>query len=189
MNRRRALLVMATLAMAWSFSACGETDSATSPAPLSTGSSTAATGADASAAPFTARTLIEAFSRAGFDVEVRRPKGFGIYGTSAGRTDLLIGAWAVQVNVFPSEAVAKKAVAGVSADGTSIKGLELYEFIGPEHVFARGRIIVLYVESDPRRIDRPVRVRDARVLEVLESLMGPQFAGQGLSDVTSPPGS
>jgi hypothetical protein len=64
----------------------------------------------------------------------------------------------------------------------------MYEFIGPVHHFRRGPVIALYVEREPRTMDQPIRARDARVLDVLERLMGPQFAGQGPLDVTSLPG-
>jgi hypothetical protein len=185
-----ALAVAFVLAGALTLAACGGSGSSEPPTPLNaTGSPEAASAGAGSAEAFTTASLVAAFADGGIEVTARRSVGYSVFGAGAHCTELLIGSRAVQVYVLPGRAAAKKAVAGVSADGTSIKGLELYEFISPEHVFARGRIIVLYVESDPRRIDRPVRVRDARVLEVLESLMGPQFAGQGLSDVTSPPGS
>ena len=175
-----ALAVIIVLAGALTLAACGGSGSSEPPTPLSaTGSPEAASvGAGAgSAEPFTTDSLIAAFADGGIEVTARRSVGYSVFGAGAHCTELLIDSRAVQVYVLPGRAAAKKAVAGVSADGTSIKGLELYEFIGPEHVFARGRIVVLYVESEPRRIDRPVRARDARVLDVLESLMGPELAG------------
>ena len=194
-----ALAVIIVLAGALTLAACGGSGSSEPPTPLpATGSPEAASVGAVSAEPFTTETLIAAFEDAGLTVESRPSKGRAIFGTGARCAELHIGARAVLVYVFPSEAVAKKAVGGVSADGTSISevsrrgaytGFAMYEFIGPVHHFARGRIIALYVERGGRTQDQPLRARDARVLEVLESLMGPQFAGQGPLDVTSLPGS
>jgi hypothetical protein len=173
-----ALAVVLVLAGTLTLAACGGSGSSEPPTPLTaTGSPEAASAGAGSAEPFTTASLVAAFADGGIEVTARRSVGYSVFGAGAHCTELLIDSRAVQVYVLPGRAAAKKAVAGVSADGTSIKGLELYEFIGPEHVFARGRIVVLYVESEPRRIDRPVRARDARVLDVLESLMGPELAG------------
>jgi hypothetical protein len=184
-----ALAVVLILAVALTLAACGGSGSPEPSTPLpATGSPEAASAGAVAAEPFTTETLIAAFEDAGLTVKARPWKGRAIFGTGARCTELLFGPRGVEVSVFPSEKVADKAVAGVSEDGTTISAVSprgtyesfaAYEFIGPVHHFARGRIIVFYVERGGRLPDQPLRGRDARILAVLESVLGPQFAGQG----------
>jgi hypothetical protein len=185
MDGRHWLLVMAALALMLPLAACGGSGEAPPVRPLP---AAASAGAAAVPAPLTVDAVTEALTAAGLTVKTRSREGRSIYGSGARRSDLLIGPSTVQVFVFPSMAVTKQAVAGVSPDGTSIsvvsrrgayEGFAMYEFIGPVHHFTRDRVIALFVERRPRPPDQPMGVRDARVLEVLETVMGPQFAGQG----------
>jgi hypothetical protein len=53
----------------------------------------------------------------------------------------------------------------------------MYEFTGRPHLYSRDRVLALFVESGGRSVGQPLAEQDKRVIEVLESTMGPQFAG------------
>jgi hypothetical protein len=70
----------------------------------------------------------------------------------------------VQVYEYADAAAAQADAAQIGPDGNPRTAI--IEWIAPPHFFQTGRIIVLYVGSDPG------------VLDVLNQLIGPQFAGQ-----------
>jgi len=75
-----------------------------------------------------------------------------------------VGGADVQVFEFQNESDAKAANLTVSEDGTEI-GTSIIRWIGPPHFYAQGKLIVLYVGENPE------------VSNLLEDLLGPQFAG------------
>ena len=88
---------------------------------------------------------------------------------SASGVRLLVNGHQVSVYAFPTSEGAAAAAGGVSADGSSIVGDGVaYNvlWVGPPHFFLRERVIVLYVGDD------------VEILELLEGILGPQFAGE-----------
>ncbi len=85
---------------------------------------------------------------------------------------------AVQVFVYPDAAEADSEAAQVAPNGSSI-GTTMASWIGPPHFFRAETMVVLYVGQDQT------------VIELLENVLGPQFAGaesfQGPSLGTEPP--
>ena len=71
----------------------------------------------------------------------------------------------VQVFEYEDEAAAQAEAGRVSPDGSSI-GTTAVLWVAPPHFFASGRVLVLYLGDDPG------------VLDLLQSVLGPQFAGQ-----------
>jgi hypothetical protein len=72
----------------------------------------------------------------------------------------------IELYAFDGEAAAAEMVAQISADGSQI-GRSVVDWIAPPHFYENGNLIVLYVGEDPR------------IIMLLESLLGPQFAGDG----------
>ena len=88
---------------------------------------------------------------------------------SASGVRLLVNGHQVSVYGFPTNEGAAAAAGGVSADGSTIVGDGVaYNvlWVGPPHFFLRERVIVLYVGDD------------GEILELLEGVLGPQFAGR-----------
>ena len=80
--------------------------------------------------------------------------------------------WAIKVNAadvqvfeYPDEAAAEAEAAQVAPDGGSI-GTTMVMWVEAPHFYKTGKLIVLYVGSD------------AAVTALLESVLGPQFAGR-----------
>jgi hypothetical protein len=71
----------------------------------------------------------------------------------------------VQVFHFADAAAAEAQAAGISPTGTSI-GTTKVQWIGPPHFYRTNAVLTLYVGDNER------------VLKVLETVLGPQFAGQ-----------
>lgn len=91
---------------------------------------------------------------------------------------ILVDGEAVQVFEYPDSDQAAAEAAQVAPDGSSI-GTSMVSWIGPPHFFQSGKLIVIYVgENQP-------------LIEHLESILGPQFAGavssQPPSSETEPP--
>ena len=70
----------------------------------------------------------------------------------------------IQVFEYEDAASAEAQVELVSPDGSSV-GTSMVTWVGPPHFYQAGRLIVLYVGDD------------ATTLQILESVLGPQFAG------------
>ncbi|CAE6493362.1 hypothetical protein [Candidatus Nitrosotenuis uzonensis] len=77
---------------------------------------------------------------------------------------LSVGGTDIQVYEFESESDAKAAMQTISEDGTQI-GTSIIRWIDVPHFYASNKIIVLYVGQNPE------------ITSLLESLLGPQFAG------------
>ena len=71
----------------------------------------------------------------------------------------------VQVFEFSGEEEANAAVQSISQDGSSI-GTTMVTWVAAPHFYRGGRLIVLYVGED------------GGVIEVLDQVLGPQFAGR-----------
>jgi hypothetical protein len=71
----------------------------------------------------------------------------------------------VQVFEFPGEQEVNAAVQSISQDGSSI-GTSMVTWVAAPHFYKGGRLIVLYVGED------------GAVIEVLDQVLGPQFAGR-----------
>ncbi len=103
------------------------------------------------------------------------------FGPDAERVALLVGGPGgsrIEFYRFPDAETAAKAAAGVSEDGFEIPtdtGTANVQWVGPPHYFAKGRMIVLYVENAGNDADGSI---DRSVLAVLRDVMGDQFAGR-----------
>jgi hypothetical protein len=71
----------------------------------------------------------------------------------------------VQVYVYETAEALEAEAAQIAEDGSSI-GTSMVDWVEPPHFFKSGRILVLYLGEDPN------------ILIVLESILGPQFAGR-----------
>lgn len=72
---------------------------------------------------------------------------------------------AVQVFEYPDSGSADSEARLVSADGGTV-GTTMIHWVDSPHFYKAGRLIVLYVGSDPA------------IMSLLESVLGPQFAGR-----------
>jgi hypothetical protein len=108
-------------------------------------------------------SLVEALRDAGVKVELQDTIQQEFFTPQA----QLIGinAAGIQVYEYASEAEMEAEARLVAPDGGSI-GTSMVNWVEPPHFFRTGRIIVLYLGSD------------AAILRLLESLLGPQFAGR-----------
>jgi len=70
----------------------------------------------------------------------------------------------VQVFEYPSAGAAQADARQIRPDGSGT-ATTMVDWIAPPHFFLRGRVLVLYVGNDPPAIN------------VLKSVLGPQFAG------------
>jgi hypothetical protein len=139
-----------------------------------------------SPATFSAQTLADAFSVAGFRTRIQPGQADGIFGSAVDWQILSVGNERLELFVFSSASVLERAVARVAADGSaipqikangSIGGVAMVEWKGRPHLFARGRVLALFVESGPRTTGQSLSPGDVRVIEILTRSMGPQFAG------------
>lgn len=80
----------------------------------------------------------------------------------------------VQVFEYNDESAADAEAALVSPDGSLI-GMTMVSWVAPPHFYKAGRIIVLYVGDDQLAID------------LLESVLGPQFAGRSEIEIELAP--
>lgn len=71
----------------------------------------------------------------------------------------------VQLFEYSSASAASADASRISPDGSGTANTRI-SWVAPPHFFLKGRVMVLYVGSDPA------------VLSLLQSLLGPQFAGR-----------
>ncbi|HEY3305775.1 MAG TPA: hypothetical protein VGL70_19790 [Candidatus Binatia bacterium] len=115
------------------------------------------------APPMTYPLLVERLRAAGAAVE---PAG-GVdqpFFSGAGKA-IRIGGEDVQVFQYPTAAAAEAEARRVSRDGSAI-GTAKPHWIGTPHFYRQGRLLVLYLGEEKK------------VLQVLEAVLGRQFAGQ-----------
>lgn len=186
MGKRRALVLVTAISATILLTGCQNRRAGNPPQTTAPSVESTPAGVNAAPSPFSTSTLVAAFADAGLSARVRPAMGQSIFGPGSSRRMLAIGKAWVQLYLFADASVAKKAAGGVSADGTSIprvsrngvvQGGGMYEFTGRPHLYIRGRAIALFVESGGRSAGQPLAGQDKRLIEVLESAMGPQFAG------------
>lgn len=107
-------------------------------------------------------SLITALEGAGVTVEDAGPIAQVFLGPE-GRI-LRAGGQDLQVFEYPDEAAAEHEAETIAPDG-SFAATTMIAWVDTPHFYQAGRLIVLYVGSD------------AATLELLEGLLGPQFAG------------
>ena len=108
-------------------------------------------------------TLISALEGSGATVEIGEPVSQVFF--SAEGTVLKVNGVDVQVFEYQSPEEMENEASQVSPDGGSI-GTSMVTWVDVPHFYKTNRIIVLYVGND------------ASVLDVLESALGPEFAGR-----------
>ena len=123
---------------------------------------TSATSSDSSGAQDLA-SLVKALENAGATVESGEPVTQTFF-TPEGQTLKVNGA-DLQVFEYESADAMQKEAAQVAPDGGSV-GTSAMMWIDTPHFYKAGRIIVLYLGSDKA------------VLDLLDKVMGTQFAGQ-----------
>lgn len=107
-------------------------------------------------------SLVEALEAAGATLETLEESQLSLFDIAA--QSIVVNGTQVQIFEFLDEAEAQAAAATVGEDGTSI-GDAVMRWTDAPHFYQMGRLIVLYVGSD------------ADVLSLLESVLGPHFAG------------
>ena len=107
--------------------------------------------------------LIAALQAAGATVEVGDPISQDFFGPEG--NILKVNGADVQVFEYESADTMENEASQVAPDGGSI-GTSMVSWMDAPHFYKTGRIISLYVGSDQT------------ILDVLEMVMGPQFAGQ-----------
>jgi len=107
--------------------------------------------------------LIAALQAAGATVEVGDPISQDFFGPEG--NILKVNGADVQVFEYESADAMENEASQVAPDGGSI-GTSMVSWMDAPHFYKTGRIISLYVGSDQT------------ILDVLEMVMGPQFAGQ-----------
>jgi len=124
-------------------------------------------GADQAPTPVAAVSetdlLIASFRAAGASVELDGTISQSFF-TPLGQI-IRVNGQDVQVFVYADEATAQGEAAKVSADGSAV-GSEQVAWVASPHFFHQGKLIVLYVGDE------------ATVLQVLQSVLGEQFAGR-----------
>jgi hypothetical protein len=106
--------------------------------------------------------LIAALHTSGATVETGEPVSQPFFTPEA--SIIKVNGADVQVFEYESAEVMESEASQVSSDGGSI-GTSMVSWMDTPHFYKTGKIIVLYVGSDPT------------VLEPLEGVLGPQFAG------------
>jgi hypothetical protein len=108
-------------------------------------------------------SLVDALRAAGATVELGEPVEQVFF--SVGGDILKVNGADVQVFEYNSVEAMEADTAQVSSDGGSI-GTSMVTWVATPHFYKAGRILVLYVGDDPA------------ILELLEGMLGPQFAGR-----------
>jgi len=111
------------------------------------------------------KQLSAALQRKGATAEVAEimPRDFMPFSVPAAR--VLVNGNSVHVFEYATVSAADAEAARVSADGSSIGNTQVL-WVSTPHFFRRDRLIVLYVGTDDR------------IIQMLASLLGPQFAGR-----------
>jgi hypothetical protein len=122
----------------------------------------ACSGQPASAQGFGAEEFIEALRAQGMDAEKGDPVEqafFSVIGDS-----INFDGESVQVFEYDSAETMESDAVLVDADGSPI-GTSMINWVATPHFYKKGRILVLYIGDN------------AETLKLLESVLGPQFAG------------
>jgi hypothetical protein len=108
-------------------------------------------------------SFLAALQRAGASAEVADPIEQIFFSTPG--SIIKVNGMDVQVFEYESEQAMEAEVSQVAPDGGSI-GTSMVSWIDRPHFYKAGRIIVLYVGSD------------TTILNLLNNILGPQFAGR-----------
>ncbi|GAB4577342.1 MAG: hypothetical protein Fur0022_00730 [Anaerolineales bacterium] len=108
-------------------------------------------------------SLVEALRAAGATVEPADPVSQPFFGPEG--QVLKVNGQDVQVFEYPDDAAAERDAETISPDGSSTT-TTMITWIDAPHFYKTGKLIVLYVGSEEG------------TLQLLESVLGPQFAGQ-----------
>ena len=155
------LLSISTLLMWASLTACtGQQAAASTELPKQT----QASSTEAQPQPVTEMTsLVDAFRAAGATVDPDQPVEQPFFSVKG--EILKINGADNQVFEYSTAEEMEADAAKVAPDGGSI-GTSMVSWIEPPHFYKAGRIIVLYVGQDQA------------ILDLLKSILGPQFAGR-----------
>ena len=108
-------------------------------------------------------SLVEALKAAGATVEASDPVSQAFLSPEG--QGLKVNGQDIQVFEYPDEAAAEQEAQTISPNGSSTT-TTMITWIDAPHFYRSGKLIVIYIGSD------------AGTLEIFESLLGPQFAGQ-----------
>lgn len=112
--------------------------------------------------------LVDALRAAGATVRLDGPVSQPFFAVTGQR--IIVGDQDLQVFEFPAATAAEAAAAGISADGGTVRSasgsIAQVDWVAPPHFFRAGRAVVLYVGTD------------GTLLNLLEQVLGPQFAGR-----------
>ena len=143
---------------------------------------TTATTASSGGSIYSCEALADALEAAGLSVSTTDGDSSPPFEGMATHARLLVdGVAAVEVFTFPTAAAAS-AASQVDAGGAGYPqadgGWVQVEWVGLPHVFARDRLIVIYVEGAQVGTSPAVRATiDQTTLQTLRSQMGEEFAG------------
>jgi hypothetical protein len=146
---KRSVLVMLVLVCTYSLSACAENIPVTGPTEILSTEDQA--------------SLLAALQTEGATVEVGDPIVQDFF-TVEGQI-IQVNGVDLQIFEYENEAAMEADAAQVAPDGGSI-GTSMVNWIDPPHFYKSGRILVLYLGSDQA------------ILDLLDKVLGPQFAGQ-----------
>ena len=107
-------------------------------------------------------SLVDALRAKGFKVEPTEKISQPFFSVEAQTIDVV--GRRLQVYEYATEKAMNEEAAKVSPDGTSV-GNSKVSWIEPPHFYKVGRILVLYIGTD------------SNVINVLDEIIGPQFAG------------
>lgn len=145
-------------------------------------SATTATTASSGGSTYSCKALADALKAAGLSVSTTDGGSSPPFEGMATHARLLADGATVEVFTFPTAAAASAAASQVDTGGTGYPQADgnwiQVEWVGSPHVFARDRLIVIYVEEAQVGTSPAVRaVIDQSVLQTLRSQMGEEFAG------------
>jgi len=148
---KRTILLVSFLTMTLALSGCGEQNPASA-------SPTETRGVEDQS------SLITALQSAGATAEVVDTISQPFF-TPEGVFITIIGEEDIQVFEYEDAQTMENEATQVAPDGGSV-GTSMMMWIEPPHFHKSGRILVLYIGSNPE------------ILDLLDKVMGPQFAGQ-----------
>jgi hypothetical protein len=173
MSTRQAFLLVAAVSLTLLLAGCQKPGAENPPGAADFSRESTPTGTEFTPTTFGVSTLVAAFHDAGLEATIRPSGGANLLGPEADDYSLSVGTRGVTVFVFADDSMARKAASRLSEDDP----FPLVEFKGRIHLYARGRVIVLFVETRGRSVDQPWDEQDERVSEILEAVMGAQIAG------------
>lgn len=120
-------------------------------------------GAYSQVSAMSADGLVTRLRAAGATVTVEETVNDPVFAGAAGRR-LSVNGVSINVYEYPTTAQLALTAARTSPDGSTVGNTQV-DWVAPPHLFKSGRILVLYVGTDPT------------TLHLLTDTLGPQFAG------------